>query len=79
MKEWRRDLGQRYGMDPSLLWPTVSLQRLARNSDQLGVEFASSEVRKWQRSEFGTSLKQALEPILAGEIDPVAPSLSTNV
>ena len=79
LKEWRGDLGQRYGMDPSLLWPTVSLQRLARNSDHLGVEFASSEVRTWQRSEFGASLKQALDSILTREIDPVAPSLSTSV
>lgn len=63
LKEWRRELGRGLGMEPSLLWPTVSLQRIARNPNELGLEFTSPEVRIWQRSEFGASLKQFLDSI----------------
>ena len=63
LKKWRRDLGLQYGLDPSLFWPTVSLQRVARNPNELDIEFASSEVRTWQSSEFGESLKRAIESI----------------
>ena len=79
LKKWRRDLGLRYGLDPSLLWPTVSLQRMARDSNELGIEFASSEVRTWQRSEFGQSLNRELESIWARDINPKVPSPLPNV
>jgi ribonuclease D len=60
LKTWRRRLGQELGMDPSLLWPTVSLERFARRPDDLDSEFLSSEVRSWQRREFGPGLRRAL-------------------
>lgn len=57
LKEWRTGLGQRLRLDPGLLWPASSLERLARCLDSLDAELASSEVRAWQRREFGESLR----------------------
>jgi len=60
LKGWRTDLGQRLGLDPALLWPALSLERLAGRLDSLDAELASQNVRAWQRREFGESLKTFL-------------------
>ena len=60
LKTWRGQLGRELQMDPSLLWPTVSLERLARRPDDLDSEFVSPEVRNWQRREFGADLRKTL-------------------
>ena len=60
LKTWRRRLGHELGMDPSLLWSAVSLERLARRPSDLDSEFLSSEVRSWQRREFGAALRRTL-------------------
>ena len=60
LKTWRGQLGRELQMDPSLLWPTVSLERLARWLDDLDSEFVSPEVRSWQRREFGAALREIL-------------------
>ena len=60
LKGWRGQLGQDLGLDPSLLWPTASLERLARYPCELQSELVRPEVRGWQKREFGASLERAL-------------------
>ena len=60
LKTWRKELGLKLGLDPALLWPAVSLERLARRPDSLASELASPEVRRWQGREFGESLRGIL-------------------
>ncbi|MBF8267324.1 MAG: ribonuclease [Dehalococcoidia bacterium] len=60
LKAWRSALGERLSMDPSLLWPTVSLERLAGQTSTLDAELAAPEVRAWQLQEFGASLRTLL-------------------
>jgi ribonuclease D len=52
LKEWRKKIGNSLKLDPSLLWPTVSLNRLSRFPDLLEQELDQPEVRKWQINEF---------------------------
>ncbi|MDA1348168.1 MAG: HRDC domain-containing protein, partial [Chloroflexi bacterium] len=61
LKGWRTGLGRRLGLDPALLWPAVSLTRIASSRDGLDAEFTSAEVRSWQRREFGDSLRSFVE------------------
>ena len=60
LKGWRSRLGKDLGLDPSLLWPTASLERLARHPGDPQSELVGSEVRGWQKREFGTALMRAL-------------------
>ena len=60
LKAWRSRLGEDLGLDPSLLWPTVSLERLARQPRDLQSELTAPEVRDWQKREFATSLTRPL-------------------
>ena len=60
LKAWRESLGQRLCLDPSLLWPTASLERIAKSPGSLAIELTSSSVRAWQREEFGASLESYL-------------------
>jgi hypothetical protein len=57
LKAWRMGLAAKLSLDPSLLWPMVSLQRLAKEPDTLAAEAASNNVRSWQNEQF-TSLLQ---------------------
>ena len=61
LKEWRSRLGNELQLDASLLWPTVSLERLARHPRGLDEEVASPEVRDWQKREFGSALRRFLD------------------
>ena len=60
LKAWRSALGERLSMDPSLLWPMASLERLAGQTSTLDAELVAPEVRAWQRQEFGASLRTLL-------------------
>ncbi len=60
LKAWRVERGKRLSLDPGLLWPMVSLQRLSRFPNTLEAELEASEIRRWQRAEFEESLKQVL-------------------
>ena len=60
LKSWRKEQGEKLHLDPGLLWPAVSLERLARRPDSLRAEFESPEVRRWQEREFGASLRGVL-------------------
>ena len=60
LKQWRIALGKELSLDPALLWPMRSLQRIAREPDKLESEMQDSEIRRWQRKEFGKSLRRAL-------------------
>ena len=63
LKLWRKAHGGNLSIDPSLVWPTVSLERLARNPDAIGEEMAGPDVRRWQSAEFGKSLSEANEAL----------------
>ncbi|MFC1955454.1 ribonuclease D, partial [Chloroflexota bacterium] len=60
LKEWRTLLGSRLSLDPSLLWPLTSLERLAKAPDTLSVELASDGIRHWQRDVVASSLQACL-------------------
>ena len=56
-KGWRTRQGQRLGLDPALLWPTASLERLADRRSNVDEEIEGPDVRAWQRRELGDSLR----------------------
>ncbi|MEE8517722.1 MAG: hypothetical protein V3S98_01190, partial [Dehalococcoidia bacterium] len=60
LKKWRSSVGEELALDPSLLWPMRSLERLARDPGALDQEFESADVRRWQRKEYGAALKRVL-------------------
>ena len=60
LKRWRADLGAELAVDPSILWPMRSLERLARAPGSLDAECASTEVRAWQRERFAEPLRREL-------------------
>lgn len=60
LKQWRRGIGEGLGLDPAIIWPMASLERLAKNPEALAEELGASEVRTWQREEFGASLEKHL-------------------
>jgi len=41
--------GKRLDLDPSLLWPSPSFERLAKAPETVSVELNAAEVRRWQR------------------------------
>jgi ribonuclease D len=60
LKKWRVDLGKQLSIDPALVWPRVSLERLAKAPRTLGAELQSFEVRRWQRDQFAALLEASL-------------------
>jgi ribonuclease D len=60
LKEWRIAEGEKLSMDPSLLWPMRSLERLARAPDTFDEELESPDLRRWQRGEFETAVRALL-------------------
>ena len=60
LKKWRMNLGKQLFIDPALVWPMVSLERLAKAPRTLGAELQSPEVRQWQCEQFATSLGASL-------------------
>jgi len=56
LKAWRIAEGKALGLDPSLLWPMISLERLARAPGTLDEEIGAPEVRQWQRRHVAAKL-----------------------
>ena len=60
LKQWRTALGDSLDLDPALLWPMASIERLSRDTGTIDAELEAPEVRRWQRREFGDSLRRLL-------------------
>jgi ribonuclease D len=60
LKLWRTALADNLKLDPSLIWPTPSLQRLAREPESFDMEINAGNVRRYQREQFAASLKHFL-------------------
>lgn len=61
LKAWRKAHGEELKIDPSMVWPMASLERLAWEPETVdGETRAQQEVRRWQAAEFGRSLLKAV-------------------
>ena len=63
LKQWRLDKGATLGLDPALLWPAASLDRLAHDPNSWDSEVAGTaapEIRAWQREQFAGELEAVL-------------------
>ena len=60
LKDWRNSEAKSLGIEPSLIWPMISLDKLARSKGSLRDEIQSPEVRDWQRKQFQDSLLRVL-------------------
>ena len=60
LKGWRTSEAKALSVDPSIIWPMRSLERLARDPGALTEELKAQEVRSWQRERFSGSLQAAL-------------------
>ena len=62
LKAWRNGRGEELDLDPALIWPMQSLERLARDPSLLNDETGEGAfvVREWQAREFRESLAAAL-------------------
>ena len=56
LKEWRLEHAEHFGIDPAIIWPAASLERLSVSPCDAGAEIRNESVRRWQRQEFGESL-----------------------
>ncbi len=63
LKAWRISLGTTLSLDPSLLWPTASLERLAKAPDMLDSELTSADIRHWQRERSAAALSAYLKSL----------------
>jgi ribonuclease D len=63
LKAWRISLGAALSLDPSLLWPMASLERLARVPQTFNAELSSPDIRHWQRAQFSGPLRAFLESL----------------
>ncbi len=63
LKTWRASLGITLSLDPFVLWPTSSIERLAKSPGTLDAEIISSNVRRWQRDHVASSLRTHLESL----------------
>ncbi|MFL2639973.1 MAG: ribonuclease D [Dehalococcoidia bacterium] len=64
LKKWREDIGKKLDLDPPLIWPTNSLNQLARVPDSIDTELLESrDVRVWQKGEFGGSIRNKLDDL----------------
>jgi ribonuclease D len=60
LKAWRKVNGEELKIDPSLIWPMASLERLAWEPETVDEETRAPEVRRWQAAEFSQSLLKAV-------------------
>lgn len=58
LKAWRTEEGTRLELDPALVWPMATLERLARVPASLEAEVNSPEVRTWQRVHIAPRLRE---------------------
>ena len=63
LRSWRTEQGKGISLDPALVWPAASLDRLSRAPDTLSQELESHDVRRWQAREFGQSLQTYLSTV----------------
>ena len=63
LKEWRTAMGARLSLDPSLLWPMPSLERLSREPNSLNTELNHESIRNWQREVVAPGLKVCLSTL----------------
>ncbi len=74
LKGWRAEQAKQLGLAPPLIWPATSLGRLAARPDSLETELECEEVRRWQRREFGESLRTFTAAGLDRDIEPAGRS-----
>ncbi len=60
LKKWRTNKGTFLDIDPSLVWPMKSLERLARSPESADDRSEHPEVRNWQQREFREELEVCL-------------------
>ena len=63
LKQWRADKGALLGLDPALIWPAASLDRLAHDPESWESEVdgtGAPEIRAWQRGQFAGELEAVL-------------------
>jgi ribonuclease D len=63
LKAWRTSEAASLSLDPSLIWPMASLERLSKAPGTLDAELTSSNVRSWQRERLTPSLRACLKSI----------------
>jgi ribonuclease D len=63
LKGWRVALGAKLTIDPALLWPRESLEVIAKDPGELEASLNSDIVRRWQREEFGSTLRNYVRSI----------------
>ena len=56
LKQWRLEVGEDLEIDPALVWPAASLERIAADESACEDEMHNDPVRNWQCREFGDSL-----------------------
>ncbi len=61
LKAWRAAIAVKLALDPALLWPTPSLQQLAKEPEIINRENINGNVRQWQYAEFASSLRAYLK------------------
>jgi ribonuclease D len=57
LKGWRAEQAARLRLEPPLIWPAVSLERIAARPESLPAELGGEDVRRWQSREFGEPLR----------------------
>jgi ribonuclease D len=65
LKSWRTAKGRNLGLDPALLWPMTSLERLANFQS---TSKAGSEVRAWQKNIFELEIEKIVNKQKAKEV-----------
>lgn len=60
LKRWRIGIGETLRVDPSILWPMRSLERLSRQPTTFHEEIVSADVRSWQRECFADELQRQI-------------------
>ena len=60
LKAWRKERAAGLCVEPSLVWPIASMERIAREPESAAAEMEGSDVRRWQAGEFGPSLAAAV-------------------
>ena len=60
LKKWRTAKGNALSLDPALVWPMASLKSIATSTQDLETEIRAPTIRRWQRKEFESSIRQAL-------------------
>ncbi|MFC1897835.1 ribonuclease D [Chloroflexota bacterium] len=63
LKDWRTKLGSSLSLDPSLLWPLTSLERIARAPHTISAELISHDIRNWQRDVVASPLQACLKSL----------------